>query len=55
MISFSIMPITLADPANYDKFYFEYLETSLMRYKRKMQYLVEPVSADFTIESMTCC
>ena len=45
------MPITLADPENYARFYYEYLETSLMRYKGKMQYLVEPVSADSTIES----
>ena len=45
---------TLMDPTNYDKFYLEYLETSLMRYTGKMQIPVGPVGADFTIRSMTC-
>ena len=42
-LSFSIMYI-LTDPANYDRFYLEFLETSQMRY----------VSAYFTFRSMTC-
>ena len=41
-------------PTNYDRFYLEYLETSLLRYTGEMQDLVGPVSADFTIRSMTC-
>ena len=46
--------ISLMDPANYERFHLEYLETSLMRYTAEMQDLVGPVSVDFTIRSMTC-
>ena len=38
---------TLTDPANYDGFYLEYLETSLVRYTGED--LVNQVGADFTI------
>ena len=38
---------TLADPANYDGLYLEYLETSPIRYTGEMQDLFGPVSADF--------
>ena len=41
---------TLTDPANYDRFYLQYLETSLMRYTGEMQDLVGSVSAGFTIQ-----
>ena len=44
------MPILFTDPANYDRFYLEYLEPSLMDYTGKLQDLVGPVSA-FTIRN----
>ena len=55
MLRFSIIYAnTLTDPARYDVFYLEYLETSLVRYTWEMQDFVGPVNADFTIPSMAC-
>ena len=39
---------SLMNPTDYDYFYLEYLETSLLRYTQEMQYLLGLASADFT-------
>ena len=52
MLRFSIMPVTLTDPANYERFYLEYLKTSLFRYTEEMQDLVGPDSVQISLSEV---
>ena len=43
----------LVGPTHFDRFYLEYLGPFMIRWTGEIQSLVGPVSADFTIRSIT--